>query len=132
MKKTTEDCKNFLAQWFKNHPDFPRGFQAYDDEHQGIEEEQQKAAWLLACNPKKWKRVEKHLHGSYYFCDNFGGQYSVQRVVLGQAISLNMPADNFTVERKFVCAEDRLEGRIAFLVLEDKQGNLYMGNDVGD
>lgn len=45
---------------------------------------------------------------------------------------VRLPREGFVLFREFVCAEDRLGTSLRYLVLENKQGKLFVGENIGD
>lgn len=128
---TSDQAKQLLADYFRSMPYTDMG--AYDSTlEDATEDEEQLSAWKLATNPKKWKRLTKYkdiegmISGSYETLEaqvlNSKSEYEPVR----------LPREDFVLFREFVCAEDRLGTSLRYLVLEDKQGKLFVGENIGD
>jgi len=126
---SSQDCKNFLANFFKKNPQILKeGF--------GNDPTVQK----LAENPKNWKRRYKCKPGKDYYDslyqDKLDGNENYLIFIDGYPGNKWMDGHkrmfphNFIAERGFYC--DPLEEQLSFIVLEDKEGKLYLGNYIGD
>lgn len=128
---TSDQAKQLLADYCKSIP--PDEFPAYDYSLNATEEEEQLSAWKLASNPKKWKRINKYKDAEGMIM--MGEDKTLEVQVLdsqGQYSSVQMHKDNFVLFREFICAEDKLDTSVRYLVLEDKQGKLFVGENIGD
>ena len=126
----TPQCKNFLAGFFCRNPqiiDALMGANTPPNDRITI--------MTLALQANCWKRVHR--------CRPGCGDYEIQVYTMyedGTQVNrwadpvpvVKRGADDFVVERCFVCAPNDLEDMIKFIVLEDKDGNLHVGDYVGD
>jgi hypothetical protein len=116
-KITTADCKKVLADYFSKNqvPLLRRWGEVVPD------------VWAAAANPKDWARTHK--------CKAGAGEYEFGKYEVHDAagnVDYDRPATDFTVERGFCCRQKDFDSEICFLVLEDAQGNLYLGTDMSD
>lgn len=126
-KTTTEDCRKFLAKFFKRNPQIIRALfnNAKSPELEKYQEDVE--------NPKKWKRLYKckpgggtYTHPSYcMFKDGTTVNYYVEAFP-----EVQRPLTDFVSERGFCC--DPFEDNVQFVVLEDKNGKLHLGDYIGD
>lgn len=126
-KTTTEDCKKFLAEFFMGNPQIIRALFA-DARSDELWEYQRYVEDI-----KKWKRI--------YKCSPGGGTYehpSYGMFTNGTAVSyhgeagprVERPITDFVSERGFRC--EPFEDTVQFVVLEDKNGKLHLGDYIGD
>lgn len=127
MKVTTDDCRRFLAEFFKSNPQIVAAIYA------GAEpvEVQQIQDW--AEKPKNWKRESRCRPGKsdYGFekYEIFRDGTSVKYGCSPQPSFTGLPV-NFVWERIFRL--EQTEDSVKFVVLEDKDGRLVLGDYVGD
>lgn len=130
--KSISECKEFLALFMGTNKAYPLEFPAYDMDIDADEHTQQLAAWETACNPNSWKRECQHSFGDKEFID-YGDTVIVQiQNSQGQVIEQKRQTSDFSYISVFECAPDKFEGRIKYMLLEDKQGDLFLGEDLGD
>jgi hypothetical protein len=121
-KINTEDCKRFIARVVSQNTSLC-GFLGLDS--QGI---------ASAADPKEWKRLHKCSVAKSEHAESFGEGY----MIFEPGCSVNRfgetrqfePASHFTVERGFDFVKG--DGQVAFLVLERPNGELALGNYIGD
>jgi hypothetical protein len=128
VEKSTSDCRTFLAEFFKKTPDLITGIYGGADG-----EEVLKAAVI----PKNWKRRSKgkpggtnsQLSGDTYYVWEEGKPYPK-----GPSYYKGVPlkASEVLNERIFVLCEETYEDGVIFLVLETKDGNLFVSEYLGD
>jgi hypothetical protein len=126
--KTTSDCKKFLVDFFKQTPNLI--IQLYD-----IEEGQM--AYSFALDVKNWKRATKckplsdasYIHGPTTEIWEKGKDYPKGP---GYHAGIPLETSKIAVERHFVLKEDELGTGVIFMVLETHDGELYLGEYIGD
>lgn len=121
---STEDCKNFIVDFVKANPSVV--ISIYGEEIDGLV--------LDATNPKKWKRT--------YKCKPGGGNYEFDSYEIfsknekiskmGYGGTKTYPATGFVSERGFILDENKYDTGIQFVVVESKDGSLYLGDYIGD
>ena len=125
MPTTTKDCKDFIADFIKHNP------AVISSLFGGLTG---KIVASEASNPTKWKRDHKCKPGAgNYEFDEYGiydKNVKVNRV--GYDILPKKPATDFVSERGLVFDPASYEDQIKFVVLEDVDGNLYLGDYIGD
>lgn len=121
---TTADCKKFLVNFFTRNPQVVEGlFRTQNDP----------TIRAHIADIKNWKRD--------YKCNPGGGNYEFDSYCLfidgcrlnrwGDACpDVERPISDFVSERGFFC--DHFEGQVGYIVLEDLNGNLHLGNYIGD
>jgi len=118
--------RKFLAEWFARNPDMYNGWDV--EVHDELKE--------LTNNWENWtlRYKSRPAKGEYGF-----GTDKPYTIILegtkvnryGEAASCEQrPAKDFVWERAFDC--EGTDGQIARLVMEDKEGNLYLGENIGD
>ena len=121
-KRTTADCKKFLVDFFTKNSQIINAFFPGSPIASSIYSE------------KGWKRLWKSKADNNPCWNTKSKGYLCY--VSGQPVNrygeglLYITEDKFTVARGFDCSE--YEGQIAFIVLEDAEGNLTLGNYIGD
>lgn len=134
---TAQRCKELLAD-FHNGFD-PTQIDSFDSQADGDEDERQLSAWRLASDPEQWKETELNEAGS----PRFGGAMAPlagsppmfrirARDSRGAIAASYRPFSDFAVQREFACAEERLGASLRCFVLEDREGQLHIGEDTGD
>lgn len=126
--KTTDDCKKFLVDFFKATPNLI--VQLYD-----IVEGQ--IAYSFALDAKNWKRSTKckplsdasYIHGDKTEVWKKGDEYPKGP---GYHTGIPLETSKIAVERHFVLKEDELGTGVIFMVLETHDGELYLGEYIGD
>jgi hypothetical protein len=121
----TKDCKQFLANFVKNNPSIVVSIYGNFVMNDLIQD---------ATDPSKWKRVYKCKPGGgrYEFDEYSMFDQNVHISRMGYERLAKKPADNFVSERGFYLDPDIYDTGVAFVVLEDKDGNLYLGDYIGD
>lgn len=136
IKMSTADCKNLLVDWFTHLPGGILGFEGYDYTAIGSEEDKQHSALKIARQAKHWKRERKITPKDPDF-----GQSSLIGATCftvtmldaqGKIVTVEKPLIDIAVERHFICCEDKLDTGLRYSVLEDHQGNLFIGEYLGD
>lgn len=130
MPVTTQDCKNFIADMIQANPSIVLSIYGYKDPTAS------NAASLLkdATNPKKWKRL--------YKCKPGGGNYEFEKYSLfskttpiarmGYDAQPKEDASGFITERGFSLNDDVYDTGVCFVVLERPNGELVLGDYIGD
>ena len=125
---STAECKAFLTKMITDNPHIVTKIYG---KHFG-----EKAREKLiedATQPKKWKRTHK--------CKPGGGQYEFDEYILFpdnvRAISggIQKPpvkAGEFVAERGFMLDPDTYDTGVAYVVLENKAGELFLADYIGD
>jgi hypothetical protein len=126
--KSTSDCKKFLVDFFKHTPNLI--IQLYD-----LVEGQE--AYSFALDEKNWKRETKckplseasYIQGDITEVWEKGKEYP-----RGPNYHAGVPLETskIAVERHFVLKEDVLDSGVIFMVLETYDGQLYLGEYIGD
>jgi len=126
---STEHCKSFIATIIKDNPSIVLSIY-------GMVFEAEFLSKLVtdATTPNKWKRE--------YKCKPGGGlqafdEYSMfsKDVTISRMGYDRMPkrdVSDFISERGFCLAPDTYEDSVAFVVLEDHNGILHLGDYIGD
>ena len=120
-KITTADCKQFLVTEITKNPrivmDIYSGFNYPSN--------------LLssAMNVKKWVRTEKFKPTGDH--DRVEDEYELWYPVMGPGRG-SVPADRLTAVRVFSLDPAEFDGSVRFLVLENKTGQLLLGEYIGD
>ena len=114
-KITTADCKRFLVAEITKNPQIVLSI--YD----GFNEPD--TLLSSAMNVKKWVRREK-------FKPTGDHDYVEDEYILWYRGSV--PADSLTVVRVFSLDSEEFDDAVRFLVLEDKTGQLLLGEYIGD
>jgi hypothetical protein len=122
----TKDCKQYLADFVQKNPSIVTSIYGGEYEPVGLLQD--------ATNPNKWKRD--------YKCNPGGGRYEFDEYSMFDQHTIikrmgydrlkKMPATNFVAERGFYLNPDIYDTGVAFVVLEDKDGNLHLGDYIGD
>lgn len=115
-KITTADCKNFLVECFTKDPNLPVGRVHADDLPRVL------ADSVVA---KMWKREAKinpNKDNDYRDAGDDWGMY------YGGTIS----GTKLKTVRKFYLNPDEYDSAVCYMVLEDLNGNLILGEDFGD
>lgn len=123
-KITTENCKEFIAQFQRNNPELV--YTLFDVTPNTVDSEL-KSVFMDAQNPKKWKRTYKRkpeLSRSYmaYVSGAPLNSYAEPQE--------HINAQHIESERGFDL--EPAEGQIAYMVLEMKDGTLRLGEYIGD
>lgn len=125
MPITTADCTAFLADFIAANPSIVTSIYA---------PETISCLTADATNPKRWKRTHKCKPGGGDYCfdhyEIFDRSVPVSRI--GYDGTRTVPAKNFVVERGFVLHSAIYDTGVAFVVLEDADGNLHLGDYIGD
>jgi len=115
-KITTADCKRFLVQEITQHPEIVTSI--YD----GFNSPE--ILLPTALQEKKWVRREKF--------KPTGEHYRVQDEYFPLALESSIPADRLSTIRVFYLDPDEFDDSVGFMVYEDLQGNLILGEYIGD
>jgi hypothetical protein len=122
---STADCKNFLAGFVKNNNSIVVSI--FGEVIPDMIKD--------ASNPKKWKRRYKCAPGKgLYEFDTytiFDKNVTIKRMGY-DGLSNKRPASDFVSERGFYLDPDVYDTGIGFVVLEDTEGNLHLGDYIGD
>lgn len=144
-KRTTADCKNLLVDWHENLP--IDCFYAHDytlqdgdsimteDEEEAVDLICRESAKKIAGKAKNWKRTGKFMPSHPEFGErSMMGQknFSIQTLKNGKIGREYVEVSKIACERHFVCCPDKLDSSLALSVLEDFDGNLYIGEDFSD
>lgn len=121
MKISTEDCRAFLVDVFRNHISLVAKMK-YDI----VKKEQYESA----LNPKLWKRYTKCKPSMSNNIDHEGFYCGVIDVETHKASDPHHT--EFVCEREFFLMNDVEGDKLAFVVLENKEGKLFLGPDIGD
>jgi hypothetical protein len=118
---TTADCKKFLVAEITKRPEIVTsiydGFNSPD------------SLLPTALQERKWVRTEKFKPtGEHYRVQD---QYDLWYPVYGPSNG-STPADRLSTIRVFHLDPDQFDDSVGFMVYEDKQGNLILGEYVGD
>lgn len=125
---STADCKKFLVDFLSKNRQIVL---AYFPDESGSP-----SALIEALNVNNWKREYKRKAGSG---NDYNPEFDEYNIYLdgaiinryGDAIGCpTLPVREFAWERRFNC--DPFEGGLAFIVLENKQGELFLADYVGD
>jgi hypothetical protein len=115
-KITTADCKRFLVAEIAQHPEIVTsiydGFNSPD------------SLLPTALQERKWVRREKFKPS--------GEHYRVQDEYYLCASVTPIPADRLSTIRVFYLDPDTFDDSVGFMVYEDLQGNLILGEYIGD
>ena len=127
-KITTQQCKRFLVDFFKETPDLIK--KIYENE-EGIE------IFSDALIEKNWKRVSKCKPGSENsYVEKEGYSFFEKSIGYPRGPDYYIPSyikrEDVSVERVFTLLEDKYENSIMFIVVETKLGELFLGQFVGD
>lgn len=113
---TTTDCRNFLAKTISEHPFIV--LNRFDDQ------ESKDQVLSVMANPNKWKRHSKwKAKGNHEFAKPGYLTYNHSQFI---------PAEELMWVREFYLNPNEFENAIGFQVLEDVNGNLILGQDIGD
>lgn len=119
MKKiTTADCKKFLVSLVKANPDFLTKLWGNPQDPTG------QYAVSLALTESNWKRAWKASARaeSVYSCDNGYSRHD------GTVMSFS----DIASVRCFILSPEDFDSAAQFIVIEGTDGNLYLGENVGD
>lgn len=119
---TTQDCKNFLAEHFKQFP------------------EQITAVYGSSCpvvaaqRARIWKRDAKTLARNFYTDDSLVSPETDEELIDAWVDGKmgHVKAKDIANVRRFSLEPDHYDSAIRFLVLEGIDGKLYLGEFVGD
>lgn len=121
---STADCKKFLGDFHRRNPQIMRAIFGNGCDQTLLQ---------MVADSKNWKRS--------YKCNPGKGRYEFDEYCLfvdgcqlnrwGDASPIvRRPTSDFVSERGFDC--DPLNGQVAYVVLEDTEGNLHLSNYIGD
>jgi hypothetical protein len=129
MTITTQDCKVFISNLISKNTSIV--ISIYGTQYA---QENQKDLVSHATDPKKWKRSYKCKPGggNYEFEDYqiFTPETHIDR--MGYQSLKTMPKSDFVSERGFYLDPDHYDTGVGFVVLEHKNGDLYLGDYIGD
>lgn len=118
-KVTTADCKKFLTEQIANNPVIIN--EIFKGDPQVI---------MDALDVKKWSRESKFSPtGNHDYAEP---EYEVWRPMYGRSQTVTIPATDLNAVRRFILDPEQYDTGVIFNVLEDKQGNLILGQYVGD
>jgi hypothetical protein len=124
---TTASCKNFIADFIKENPSIVNSIYG---------EYANKIPDLInhATNPSKWKRMYKckPSNGNYEFDEYTIYSKTNNYSRMGYDVLPTRPASEFVSERGFYLDPETYDTGVAFVVIEDKNGNLFLGDYIGD
>ena len=115
-KITTADCKRFLVAEIAQHPEIVTSI--YD----GFDSPE--ILLPTALQEKKWVRREKF--------KATGNHDRVEDEYFPLALESPIPAADLSTIRMFYLDPDTFDDSVGFMVLEDLQGNLILGEYIGD
>jgi hypothetical protein len=120
-KITTADCKRFLVAEITQHPEIVTSI--YD----GFDSPDNLLPTALV--EKKWIRSEKFKPtGEHYRVeDSYRLWFPLKGPMRGE-----VPAETLSTIRVFHLDPDQFDDSVGFMVLEDLQGNLILGEYIGD
>lgn len=130
--KSIGECKEFLALFMGSNKAYPLEFPAYDMDVDADEHTQQLAAWETASNPNSWEQESQCSFGEKEFIA-YGDTVIVQTKNSQEKFhEEKIKTSAFSTIRVFNCASDKFDDRIKYILLEDKQGTLFLGEDLGN
>ena len=113
---STNDCRNFLVKTLSEHTFIV--LNRFEDQ------ESKDQIKSVMTNPNKWKRHTKwKAKGNHEFAEPEYLTYNHSQLI---------PAEQLSWVREFYLNPDEFEDAIGFQVLEDLNGNLILGQDIGD
>lgn len=118
IKITTADCKKFLAEQVIKNPNIVR--EIFQDLNTAIAE---------ASNPKKWQRESKFNPTGDN--DRVQDHYNLWCPEYGPSKG-SVPATDLVSVRIFWLDPNQFDTAVMFMVLEDRNGQLHLGEYVGD
>lgn len=120
-KITTADCKRFLISEITRNP------QIILDIYEGFHETDNLLSTALV--EKKWKRTEKFKPtGEHYRVED---SYRLWSPLKGPQRD-EVPAEALAAIRVFHLDPDQFDDSVGFMVLENKDGTLVLGEYIGD
>lgn len=129
MAITTATCKAFLAHFVRDNPSVL--FSIY-----GTDMSAHAKTTLLAhgTTPNRWKRIHKCSPGGGLYQFDSYGIFTTSHVITRMGFDRlpEVPIANFVAERGFSLDPDIYDTGVAFVVLEDRDGNLHLGDYIGD
>ena len=139
MTKSTADCKKLLVDTIKVNPSIVTSIYGVGRELDsylgaGMGQAFLDALIASASDPKKWKRTHKCKPGSglYEFDEYTIFDENKKIARMGYDKLKTLPASNFISERGFTLDFDQYDDGVAFVVIEDDHGQLYLGDYIGD
>lgn len=115
-KITTADCKRFLVAEITQHPEIVTSiYGGFNSPETLLPTALQEHKWVRR---EKFKATGKHdrVHDEYF----------------PLALESPIPADRLSTIRMFYLDPDMFDDSVGFMVLEDLQGNLILGEYIGD
>jgi hypothetical protein len=122
---TTNDCREFLSDYFSKNPQLLD--HSFSDPSMQLKYlEKDIAVKKASINPKKWKR------GGKYSATNVNSDYYDEEYLITceDNNTMMLPAECFLTIRRFYL--DGTEGGVSYFVLEDRNNQLWLGEDCGD
>ncbi len=121
---STADCKTFIVDFFQNNPQVIKGLYGEDFKPEEMQ---------MVVNSKNWKRRYKCKPGNGDYAP-YKNQYMIFENGTGVdrfgETNTRRPVTDFVSERGFDC--DPFDGGISYMILEDVNGDLHLGNYIGD
>lgn len=140
-KITTDDCKNFLVEYCKRNPSVVSSVFYTVGKHLSPDEEigkKELISWSI--DSRLWTRRSKYKIGGKN--DNLFTTANVNTTVvykpdvqvkrMGYDGTTEVSKSSFVWVREFFLNTAELEGQCGFAVLEDTDGNLHLGEYIGD
>jgi hypothetical protein len=132
--------REFLAQFFTENPGMFEGWMDHYDGNEESNEELRQELLEITGNWTNWTLRYKSRPGKGEYELGVREPYMIHKtgIVLnryGEPVDGSnswekRPKTDFVWERAFDC--EGSDGQIAYVVLEDKEGNLYLGEYIGD
>jgi hypothetical protein len=126
---STADCKAFLADFVARNPSVVLSIFG-----PGLDAASAKDLQADATTPAKWKRTYKCKPGgggnAFTEYTLFDVAVPIQR--MGYGPMPKAPASRFVAERGFMLDPDTYDTGVAFVVVEDAKGGLFLANYIGD
>lgn len=114
----TADCKKFLVSEIAKNPNIIHDI--FDDNTTAINE---------ALIEKNWVRTAKFNPAGLH--DRVQSEYNLWHPVYGPSCG-NVDASKLSAIRIFQLVPNKFDSAVAFIVLEDRSGNLMLGEYIGD
>lgn len=127
-KINTADCKKFLTDMIAKDPSIvldAGAIEWFDFETEQEEQKQRQRFMRDATNPAKWRRISKQRanpHDLSVHDDHYGGYRG----------GLRVPVNDVSYVRIFALDPQHYDSAVAFMVLELKDGSLFLGEYIGD
>lgn len=130
--KTTSDCKQFLADFFKATPNLLKKIYGDDDT------EAQEMVYKMGVVPKNWSREWKgqpKSENSYIREQTKTAIYKKgEEYLRGPSYggTNEISVADIAVIRHFVLREDIFDSGVSYIVIETHKGELFLGEYIGD